>query len=105
MPLPQPNYEELLHRNELVPGKVKVSALPVVNQHRTALVFPFAPADVLPDDLMEIMAQLSKALGRAAQNHLRRIKTLARLQRPRKVVRMDAADQTGLIDLVFFCFH
>ena len=54
---------------------------------------------------MEIMAQLSKALGRAAQNHFRRIKALTLLQRPRKVVRMDAADQAGLIDLVFFCFH
>ena len=91
--------------HQLVPGKVKIGPFPVVDQNGPAPVLPLSAADMIPDQTMEDPADASLSVPAVGHQHLGRRKGLAGLKLPGKIIRMDAADQPGLIHLILLRLH
>ena len=91
--------------HQLVPGEVKIGPLPVIDQHGSAAVLPLTAADMIADQPVEDPADAALSLPAVGHQHLRRGETLAGLQLPGKIIRMNAADQPGLVHLILFRLH
>ena len=84
--------------------KIKVGCFPVVDQHRTSLMFVFATAQMFPEGMMEVGTHLFKSFAAIGHDSLRCPELCSGFQCPGKSLAVDAGSQSGLSHLVFFCF-
>ena len=91
--------------HQLVSGEVKIGSFPVIDQHGPAAVLPLAATDVVTDQPVEDPADAALPLAAVGHQHLRRSEALAGLQLPGKIIRMNAADQPGLVHLILLRLH
>ena len=85
---------------DLFAVEIKICGLPVVQQHRPAGMFVFSPAQMFPDNVMEIGGQLFQALAAEGHHRLRRAELRLGIQLPGKQLFGDSRCQTHLIHLI-----